>query len=295
MIFFLKKDKYFDKFTNYFVTLRILTPTPTIKTMCKKDYKPTMNEFLSYVAFRIEFFSLPTFKDKYVVYLAKEFDKNKISQKFAEENPEFSYKERILTQAEMVLVDVDTIAYDLDLPLITIIDEHKNFVINGFFVGGLKSRIFVHPYYVYIYIPIINGNNINIETLESDVKRIFNMKILKGLVQIHKTTCIVNHNLNITPEKLFKCDVLDQEAFPQIYPNEITTGRYSDSHQTDNGITQTLTRDILKGRDRENNTECLSVSITSTSTCDNFIDDNKEVGYRQLFNLALNEAARCFK
>lgn len=242
-----------------------------------------MNEFLNYVSFRIEFFSLPTFKDKYVVYLANEFRSIP--------------KERALNQAEMGLVDVDTIAGDLDLPLVTIAEEPKNYVFDDIIVGGLNSTVFVNPYYLYIYIPIDKDNvdKISEDTLESDVKHIFNMDELKDVAQIQNASCIVNHNLNITPEDLSKGEVLDMDAFPQIYPNNINTGRYSDSHQTENGIQQILIRDIFKGLEIDTNKISLFVSITSSSTYDDSIIENFDENYQELLNLALNEAARCFK
>lgn len=244
-----------------------------------------MNEFLNYVSFRIEFFSLPTFKDKYVVYLANEFP----------DNNQHKYKERTLSEVEMDLVNVDEIAKDLELSLVHIA-KHQNYIFDDFFIGGLHSIVYVNPYYLYIYIPIDidKGDKINEETLESDVKRIFNMDILKNLAQIQNISCIVSHNLKISPNKLSKGEVLDKDAFPQIYPNDINTGRYSDSHQTDQGIKQILIRDIQKALDVKNKI-FFYVSITSISTYDYFIKEDSYENYQELYNIALNEAARCFK
>lgn len=240
-----------------------------------------MNEFLNYVSFRIEFFSLPTFKDKYVVYLANKF-------------PNIYYKEQTIedTMIEWSLIDVDTIAMDLDLPIMSIAN-HKNYVIDDILVGGLHSKVYVNPYYIFIHIPIKNGETIN-KKLKSDVKRVFNMTVLKNEIQIQNVSCIVNHYLNITPKDLYKWEVLDKDAFPQIYPNEINTGRYSDSHQNENGTQQILIREIFKGSDINDKTS-LYVSITSSSTYDNSIIENFNENYQELYDLALNEAARCFK
>ena len=235
-----------------------------------------MKKYLNDVSFRIEFFSLPTFKDKYVVYLANEFGNIP--------------KERLLNQVEMGLVDVDKIAIDLDLPLVSIAN-HKNYVFDDIIVGGLASKIYVNPYYIYIYIPINKGDKIS-KTLQSDVKRIFNMDELKGVVQMQNVSCIVNHNLEITPKDLYKWEVLDKDAFPQIDTDNINTGRYSDSHQTENDIQLILTREIISGRDIETDKASLFyISITSISTYCNIINED----YQELYNLALNEAARCFK
>lgn len=239
-----------------------------------------MNEFLNYISYRIEFFSLPTFKDQYVVYLANEFSG-------------IQYRERTLDQAEMGLVDVDKIAMDLDLPLSNIMN-HKNYVFDGIIIDRLPSIVYVNPYYIYIHIPINIGDKIS-ETLESDVKCIFNKDILKDVVQIQNVSCIVNHSLKITPKDLYKWEVLDKEAFPQIYPNDINTGKYSDSHKTDNGIEQILIREIIKGRDIDTDHISLYVSITSISTHNTSLNKNFKENYQELFNLALNEAARCFK
>lgn len=243
--------------------------------MCKKEYEQRMNEFLKSVSFRIEFFSLPTFKDPYLDHLTKVC-------------PGYHFKERPLSQSEWQIIDLDTIAMDLDVPIVNIAED-KNFVFDNIIVGGLKSTVFVSPYYIFVHIPIEQGNSIG-ETLESDLNLIFDSELLQK-TQIQKKSCIVYHYLNITPSDLFNRKVLDKDAFPQIYPDEIYTGRYSDSHQTENGIEQTLVRDIERGQDIDTKAIYLSVSITSISTIDNSITES----YQQMYNLALKEAARCFK
>ena len=251
--------------------------------MSNKEYKPRMNEFLNYVCFRIEFYSLPTFLDNYVAYLANEF-------------PNVLSKQRALSQAEMGLVDVDTIAWDLDLPIVSIIEpDQQSYVFDDIIVGGLLSKVYVNPYFVCIYIPIDNGNTINEETLESDIKRILNMDVLNAVAQIKNISCIANLYLNCTPETYNKCEVLDKDAFPQINPDDINSGRYSDSHQTDNGIERILIRDIIKGRDGKTDIIYLYVSITSISIYDPSSNVNFDKIFQELFNSALNGAARCFK
>lgn len=234
-----------------------------------------MDEFFNSISFRVEFFSLPTFKDSYVSYLAKVFQG-------------VPFKETILGQSEWQQIDVDTIAMDLDIPIVNIM-EHKNYIFDEIFVGGLKSKVYISPYYIFIYIPISHTDVIG-DTLEADLHRILDKDCLKN-TQIQKISCIVNHYLNIPSPELFKSDVLDTDAFPQIDPDKINMGRYSDSHQTEDGIQLRLIRDIDRGRDKQTDADYFSINITSVST-KNKSDDE---AYKYLLDLALEETASCFK
>ena len=80
---------------------------------------------------------------------------------------------------------------------------------------------------------------------------------------------------------------VDLEAFPQFYPEEIRTGRYSDSHDEDDGYVITLIRDIMKGQTEDNNDESLHISISS-------IVDSKNKDFGTMYEKALEESARCF-
>ena len=93
--------------------------------------------------------------------------------------------------------------------------------------------------------------------------------------------------MDIPAKEFNNSDVLDFQAFPQIYPDEIRTGRYSDSHDEDDGYVITLIRDIMKGQTEENNDESLHISISS-------IVDSEKNDYGNMYMNALAESARCF-
>lgn len=270
-----------DKYKKLASAPKVATPIQFVSL--EKKYEPRMNEFLNYVSFRIEFFSRPEFEHFYMTYLENEF-------------PNIQVKEKVLSRVEMQLIDIDTIAFDLNVPF-DFINATKVNMIDDIIVAKLHSKVYITPHYICIFIPIDidEGGIISEETLESDVKRIFKMKILNDFVGIQNISCIVNHHLKMTPQKMCKWDVLDKNAFPQICPNEINSGRYADSHQTQDGINHILIREIMKGRSEETDKISLYVSISSISTYDDLSFVNFNENYQELFNLTLNEVGRCLK
>lgn len=233
-----------------------------------------MNEFLYSISFRASFFSLPTFMNNYVSTLAELY-------------PDASFKEMPVSQTESQLIDIDTIASELDVPIVNLL-EQKNYVFEKIVIGGTNAKVYITPYYVYVYIPV-NENVVIGETLVADVDRILSTERLQKTM-IQEYSCQVNHYLNLRPSEIFKNGILDKDAFPQLYPEEISTGRFSDSHLTDEGYELKLIRDILKGKDLDSEEPYLGVNILSIAST-----KSTDCNFNTLYELALTEAARCFK
>lgn len=239
--------------------------------MCRKVYTDMMARYLKSVAYRVSFFSMPDFKSHYLV-------------SFAESFPAASYKERKLTQYESQMVDIDAVAADLDIPLVELMNQ-KAYVFDDVNVAGHLATVFISHYYIYVYYEL-DGERLNVESVDKDIARILGAEIT-GNIQIQRISCIVNHTVDILAKEFDDSKILDLEAFPQFYPEEIRTGRYSDSHEEDGGYIITLIRDISKGQTLENEDDSLNISITS-------IVDSKNKDFGTMYEKALEESARCF-
>lgn len=233
-----------------------------------------MNEFLYSVSFRASFFSLPTFMNEYVGTLAELF-------------PNVNYREIVISQAEGQIIDIDSVALELDIPIVNLL-EQKGYLFENLIFGGVKGNVYVSPYYVYIYI-LLDRTDVIGDTLGTDMERVLSPEYLKK-AQIQELACKVNHYLNVPPKDILKNGVLDKDAFPQLYPEEINTGRFSDSHTSADGYNLKLIREISNGKDLETNESLLAVNIisiaaTKATKCD----------FNELYKQALTESARCFK
>ena len=231
-----------------------------------------MAQYLKSVAYRASFFSMPDFNSNYLASFANLFHAT-------------SFKERRLTQYEYQMIDIDAVADDLDIPLVELMNQ-KAYVFDEVKVADHLASVFISHYYIYISFEL-EGEKLNVESINKDMSRIFGVN-LTGITQIQRMSCIVNHTLDIPAREFDNSEILDFHAFPQIYPEEIRTGRYSDMHEENDGYVITLIRDITKGQTLENENDSLNISITS------IVDsDNKDYG--TMYEKALKESARCFE
>lgn len=235
-----------------------------------------MAKYIKSVSYRTSFFSKPSFKSSYIDSFLTSFS----------DSP---YKERKLTQYECQMIDIDTIAADLDIALVDLMDQ-KVYVFNDVSIAGRKADVFVCHYYIYVYIEIPEGVNKKEEIIEEnklteDLTLVLGLNVLEN-VQVQRESCIVRHAVNVSVEDFLETKILDLRAFPKMYPDELSVGRYSDSEK-ENDNTITLTRDVAKGENEIDNKYYLQFNITSTvsSTNDKF---------KEMFVRALKESARCF-
>lgn len=230
-----------------------------------------MAQYLKSVAYRVSFFSMPDFKSHYLTLFSKSFLAT-------------SFKERKLTQYESQMVDIDAVAADLDIPLVELMNQ-KAYVFDEVKVANHLATVFISHYYIYIYFEL-DGEKLNIESVDKDMARILGTDFTDN-IQIQRMSCIVNHTVDIPAKEFDNSKVLDFQAIPQIYPEEIRTGRYSDSHEEAGGYVITLIRDISKGQTLENGNDSLNISITS-------IVDSENKDFGTMYEKALEESARCF-
>ena len=239
--------------------------------MCGKVYTDMMAQYLKAVAYRASFFSMPDFKSHYLALFSKSF-------------PTASFKERKLTQYELQIVDIDAVAADLDIPLVELMNQ-KAYVFDEVKVADHLATVFISHYYIYIYFEL-DGERLDGESVGKDMARILGTDFT-GNIQIQRMSCIVNHTVDILAKEFDGSKILDFQAFPQIYPEDIRTGRYSDSHEENGGYVITLIRDISKGQTLGNEDDSLNIIITS-------IVDSENKDFCTMYEKALAESARCF-
>ena len=239
--------------------------------MCKKNYTDKMAENLKSVAFRASFFSMPDFKGRYLASFSNSF-------------PTASFKERKLTQYESQMVDIDAVAADLDIPLVELMNQ-KAYLFDKVKVAEHLATVFISHYYIFVYFEL-DGERLDGESVDKDMANIFGTEFT-GNIQVQRMSCIVNHTVDILAKEFDGSKILDFQAFPQIYPEDIRTGRYSDSHEENGGYVITLIRDISKGQTLENEDDSLNISITS-------IVDSENKDFCTMYEKALEESARCF-
>lgn len=105
----------------------------------KKNYSKEMKALRQRVAFRLDYFSLPTFKEKY-------FDiRGEISN---------DYVEGILTEDERQMVDLDAVAYNLGETLDNILVKKAYHFFDVVFDEAceIKGDVIVSPYFLFLQI-----------------------------------------------------------------------------------------------------------------------------------------------
>ena len=239
--------------------------------MCKKDYTQAMNNYLREVSFRLVFYSLPQFKDKFIeefVGLFPEGNKN--------------YKEDVLMDVELQTVDVDAIAADLGYPIVDVA-RARTYVFDNVTIANQMATVYVNPYYVYVNVHMNEGEKSFSDDFINDLNKIFGCKALEKCA-IKQFYCLTSHSCEL--EQVELNEVLDLKAFPQMDWERLGGAVYVDNYK--NGDYSVDLKRIV-GRMIEN-----KVMVTiQTSTR---IESGEEVyvDYKDMYDASLNEVARCF-
>ena len=78
--------------------------------MCRKKYNnEVMGSYLTEVSFRLVLFSLPQFRESMVAMFTDKFPNAT------------NFEERTITEEEQQFIDIDAVAYDLEIPLIDVL------------------------------------------------------------------------------------------------------------------------------------------------------------------------------
>lgn len=245
--------------------------------MCRKAHTAEMNEFLKYVSFRIDLFSLPRFKDEYVNWVANTF-KTK------------DFAERILTLQERQIVDIDTIASSLGLPIEDIASK-RAFVFKSIDVEGQKAKLYITPYFVCVRLVLEDSEVKDLEKQQiGTIASLFKNEAMDNLADIQDVFCMTSHFCRINREEIK--EVLDTDAFPEIDPDTFDGINYSDSSIYDD-IKINLNRIIICDRETDDRYPYnVFVSTTATPIANNTRSMNELL--EMMYKMSLDESARCF-
>ena len=188
--------------------------------MCeKKPYSQKMKALRKSISFRLDLYSLPDFKEKYLSEMGE------ISN---------NYRDSILSESERQMVDIDTIAYNLGETIETIAEKKVYYFTNVVFDKdkNVTGLVIISPYYIYVQVNCIDGT-ITEPSIEKIKSFLFN-KVLEPVTTSKFFTCQVYHYKQAKKEELDS--IIDKDAFKSI--DVPINGRYADEY-------------TVNGKDRE--------------------------------------------
>lgn len=180
--------------------------------MCKrKEYNVNFSQYLEEVIFGIVYASFSDFVSNYILYFKKEF-------------PETSFRERVISQYEEQIVDIDDIATDLNLTLEDVLQE-KIYVLN-LNLKGYDFTVFIGRQYLVIRVKL-SGKDLSDECIES-LEKMLNTQSIAENIEIVDFNCRMLHSI-ISPSEKELGDILDMGVFTGIEA-DIKNSRYVDTY-----------------------------------------------------------------
>lgn len=250
--------------------------------MCRlKPYTKQMEEKNTSVAFRFDFYSMPSFRNKFVENAIKAFDKR-------------GFTERLLTEEEKQTINIDTVCSVLDNSIEEVVSK-KVYKLEGISCSdGNEIDLYISPYFLFIYFKRKKDKDVPWDSLQD----IFNLLAqYKEEIDLQNISCNVVFQAETDEDGLWH--VFDHDAFPTLDTDTMTVGRYADSHKYAD-MTVELVRIVRIGKNRQpDGTEidpCYFVNITSIGS----LHDNDLLGNRhnerlnELYAKACEEATKCF-
>lgn len=245
--------------------------------MCeKKTYSPKMKSLRKRISFRLDFFSLPSFKDE---YLSK---KGEISN---------NYKESVLSELERQIVDVDSVAYNLDVTLETIA-EKKSYCFSDVIFDNdsdIKGKVIVNPYYLFIEVQCKDGDIS--EKCINKIKSFLFDEVMAPVTTSKFLTCQVDHYTFVKKDEIDS--IIDKSAFVSI--DTPINGRYSDEYKVvgkgEENIDTALIRYLQLYDD--NQYDILVKTILSISLNDDLSRHEQSIIDRMI-SISEQETSRCF-
>lgn len=197
-------------------------------SMCQKEkYTKSMSQFAEELNIRIVYSSLAGFMDKYM---------SKVRTKYIE----CSFRERILTQEEVQIINVDDISVELDVTIEDIISK-KVYVINRFSMfGDDEITLYIGAYFT-AFIFRLRGQNFK-HNYVSKIASLLDMSAFLKLLDVTSYTCRLYHAVVVSEADLW--NVLDREAFQNVGANAINR-QISETYQ-DEGFEIDLVRDLRR-------------------------------------------------
>lgn len=243
-----------------------------------KTYTEQINQLNEFNAFRIDFFSVPSFKNEFVESIGKIIGPA-------------PFQERLLTEEEKQKIDIDSIVDNLDNSIEEIISK-KIYKFYDFEICNISSELYISQYYLFLYLDC-KGNKMGLNGYLSKVSEIFNaLNAFSTKLTPQKVSLINTYHTLIDENSLWS--VFDREAFPLVESANLVNGRYADQHLYES-MSINLIRDIRKGSNDKNKT-MFDINITSYATSD--ISSINDTDFQEIFkDMQTNaqiEATRCF-
>lgn len=197
--------------------------------MCKtKEYTAGINDLNESVAFRLDYFSVPSFKNDFVERLGAIIGK-------------CDFQERLLTEEEKQKVAIDALSNTLDVSLEELIGK-KIYKFYNFKIGDMSSELYISPYFLLLYI----DKGRTIATSWNEISAIFSL--LKSDFSLslspQNLLCITSYYASVDEGQLWT--IFDRDAFPVLDDANIVNGRYADKHKYDSSDID-LIRELRKG------------------------------------------------
>ena len=250
--------------------------------MCKiKLYTPQMNERKDSFSLCLDFYSMPSFRDDFV--------------KSAKEKLNFGgFAERLLTEYEKQLIDIDSICSVLNNSIDEIISK-KVYKLEHLNIENGNVDLYVSPYFVFVYCEWNNDNKDAFNVLAPIIDLLKERKLDMDIQNIAFT---MNFKIGTDNANLWK--IFDPNAFPTFDESTMTTGRYADSHQYDSAIVD-LVRDVRIGVNEMQDGQIIEpwyfVHIKSVGNLLNagrFFKENSIELLEDLYKKTRDEATKCF-
>ena len=247
--------------------------------MCKiKEYTKNVNSLNESISFRMDFFSVPSFKNEFVENIGEILG-------FP------CFQERLITEEEKQKIDIDSVVNTLDNSIEEIIST-KIYKYFDFKISNIDCELYISHYYIFLYIDY-SGYDGDGDYL-AEVCNIFNqLREFSSKLTPQKLSFITSYHAQADEGQLWK--VFDKEAFPLMESDNLVNGRYADQHEYE-ALSIYLVREIRKGYDKETQNIIYDVNVTSYAT--RVINSIKNIDFNDIFSQMLDnshkEVTRCF-
>lgn len=253
-----------------------------------KTYSGKMKSFRNRIMFRLDYYSLPRFKEKYLD------EKGEISN---------NYRETNLTEIERQMVDVDAVAFNLGETLDTILSKSVYFFSEVVFdeAKEIFGDVVVGPFYLFLQLFLQDG----VITTRC-YERIKEFLFVKKMMPYSTTTCFtcqVDHQKTIIAEEVGS--IINIDAFTCIRTDDrsLVNSRHSDEYvitysddKTEKPVNVSLCR-MLQLAKGENDLYYYNV-LVNTNLCIDLNDDFSNMDEHvidRIIEFSEVESSRCFK
>lgn len=240
--------------------------------MCKKvEYSQEHYRFADYACVCVSFFSNPKFLEV--------FWDRKMSV-WTEMMRELRFVEKPLTTLEAQLVNVDEIAYSLDITLEEILSQKVYFFSNAL-LDDYNVDIFLSRYFIFLKIQL-NGKNLE-ESILPKIYELLTLGDLKDVVSLQAIKLGLWHKVCAGKDDLWT--ILDPLAFKSVDDKISANGTYFDEYDVEGNFIET--RRYL--RQLKEDEWYLATIQVKTGLTEWHLDTQESI-----WNLLKQESTRCF-